>query len=92
MTDQQRPDATKPDLIDALENEIEDPIGDLTDGEAATALDPQTSIGAEKEAEIELVEEASLDKPEFIEGAEAAGETKIRRQPSQGRRLRGRAA
>jgi 23S rRNA pseudouridine2605 synthase len=76
MTDQQRPDATKPDLIDALENEIEDPIGDLTDGEAATALDPQTSIGAEKEAEIELVEEASLDKPEFIEGAEAAGETK----------------
>jgi 23S rRNA pseudouridine2605 synthase len=76
MTDEQRPAANQPEpnepeLIDALETSIEDPIGDVTDGEAAAALDPQALIGAEKEAEIAAVEERALDKPEVIEGAEA---------------------
>jgi len=57
---QQRPEANEPELIDALgttpEARIEDPIGDVADGEAGTALDPQSSIGAEKEAEIAAVE------------------------------------
>ena len=74
MTDEQRPAANESELIDALETSIEDPIGDVTDGESATALDPQTSIGAEKEAEIAAVEERALDKPEVIEGAESSDE------------------
>jgi 23S rRNA pseudouridine2605 synthase len=75
MANQQRPEANEPELIDALgttpEARIEDPIGDVTDGEAGTALDPQSSIGAEKEAEIAAVEERALDKPEVVEGAQA---------------------
>jgi 23S rRNA pseudouridine2605 synthase len=55
MTDEQRSEANEPELIDALEPEIEDPIGDVTDGEA----------------EIAAVEERALDKPEVVEGAEA---------------------
>jgi 23S rRNA pseudouridine2605 synthase len=72
MTDKQRPEANEPELIDALETSIEDPIGDVTDGEGATALDPQTSIAVEKEAEIASVEERALDKPEVIEGAKSS--------------------
>jgi 23S rRNA pseudouridine2605 synthase len=77
MTDKKRPavnasDPNEPALIDALETSIEDPIGDVTDGEGATALDPQTSISVEKEAEIASVEERALDKPEVIEGAESS--------------------
>jgi 23S rRNA pseudouridine2605 synthase len=81
MTDEQRPEVNEsepnePGPIDALETSIEDPIGDVTDGEGARAMDPQTSIGADKGAEIAVVEERALDKPELIEGAEAAGEGK----------------
>jgi 23S rRNA pseudouridine2605 synthase len=80
MTDEPRPEdnesvANEPEvnehaLIDALETSTEDPIGDLSDGEGAKSLDPQSTISAEKEAEISAVEERSLGKPELVEGEE----------------------
>jgi 23S rRNA pseudouridine2605 synthase len=80
MTDEPRPEdnesvSNEPEvnehaLIDALETSTEDPIGDLSDGEGAKSLDPQSSISAEKEAEISAVEERSLGKPELVEGEE----------------------
>src|SRR5580698_8972472 len=63
-------DAGAPTTIDALEATVEDPIGDLSDGEGAKSLDPQSTISAEKEAEISAVEERSLGKPELVEGEE----------------------
>jgi 23S rRNA pseudouridine2605 synthase len=65
MTDEQRLDAKEPELNDALEAEIEDPIGDETDGEA------QTSIGPETEAEIEAAEDESQTEDESRIEAEA---------------------
>jgi len=67
-------DAGAPTTIDALEATVEDPIGDETDGEGAKSLDPQSSISAEKEAEISAVEERSFDKPEIVEGADSSEE------------------
>jgi len=34
MTDENRPEANEEESIDATETEVEDPIGDETDGEA----------------------------------------------------------
>jgi 23S rRNA pseudouridine2605 synthase len=64
MTDENRPEANEEKLIDAVEvEEIEDPIGDVTDGEA------KASQGAESEAEIEAAEDdaftAAEDEPEI---------------------------
>jgi 23S rRNA pseudouridine2605 synthase len=53
MTDEHRPD--EPELIEALEEQIEDPIGDETDGEARDSIAPET------EAEIEAAEEDAED-------------------------------
>jgi 23S rRNA pseudouridine2605 synthase len=56
MTDEQKPEATEADLIEALEAELVDPIGDETDGEA------ETSIGAGNVAEIAAAEDAAETK------------------------------
>ena len=72
MTDEQRPEAPNDEPIDALETSIEDPIGDVSDGEAATASDSETSIGIEKEAEIAAIEDRELDEPEVVEGTDAS--------------------
>jgi 23S rRNA pseudouridine2605 synthase len=62
MTDENRPEANEEELIDATEAEaIEDPVGDVTDGEG------KDSLGAESEAEIEAAEDdaftAAEDEP-----------------------------
>jgi 23S rRNA pseudouridine2605 synthase len=57
MTDEKRPganpEANEDELINALEMDLEDPIGDVTDGEAAT------SISTEAEGESEAAEDAA---------------------------------
>jgi 23S rRNA pseudouridine2605 synthase len=64
MTDENRPDANEPEaseeeLIDAVEaDQIEDPIGDETDGEAETST----------EAEIEAAEDEDEDDEDGLEG------------------------
>ena len=54
MTDENRPEANEDELIEATESKSEDPIGDETDGEAAT------TTGHEPEAEIEAAARATL--------------------------------
>jgi len=68
------PDVNEPAFIDAIETTLKDPIGDLGDGEASKSLDPQSSMSAEKEAEISAVEERSLGKPEAVDGTNASDE------------------
>jgi ribosomal 50S subunit-recycling heat shock protein len=65
MTDENRPEANEDELIEAIEAEVEDPIGDETDGEAATTTDP------EPEAEIEAAEEDALSEAEIDPEIEA---------------------
>ena len=62
MTDENRPEANEDELIEAIKAEVEDPIGDETDGEAATTTDP------EPEAEIEAAEEDALSEAEIDPG------------------------
>jgi 23S rRNA pseudouridine2605 synthase len=63
MTDENRPEAneedpSKPKLLDAVEaEEIEDPIGDVTDGEAKSPVAPEASISSGEAAEIEVGED-----------------------------------
>ena len=83
MTDEQTPETNKAELPDALEPEapnteipeaaIQDPIGDMTDGEAAA------STAAGTEAEIEATEDDEEIGPET--NGEARGESE--RQPKQ---------
>jgi 23S rRNA pseudouridine2605 synthase len=63
MTDENRPEANEEDptgaeLVDAIDaEEIEDPIGDETDGEAKALIEPGTSISSEETAEIQAAED-----------------------------------
>jgi 23S rRNA pseudouridine2605 synthase len=84
MTDETRPEAAehnlptevpdqKSDLIEGIDAGADDPIGDETDGEAGTAMAPETETeiaAAEDEAEAE----AEID-PEIGDGLEAADGT-----------------
>ena len=84
MTDETRPEAAernlptevpdqKSDLIEGIDAGADDPIGDETDGEAGTAMAPETETeiaAAEDEAEAE----AEID-PEIGNGLEAADGT-----------------
>ena len=45
MTDENRPEANEDELIDPIEAEVEDPIGDETDGMLARFLDLERSAG-----------------------------------------------
>ncbi|MGA2049322.1 MAG: pseudouridine synthase, partial [Terracidiphilus sp.] len=65
MTDENRPEANEDELIEATESKSEDPIGDETDGEAAT------TTGHEPEAEIEAAEEDALAEAEVDPEIEA---------------------
>ena len=65
MTDENRPEANEDELIDPIEAEVEDPIGDETDGEAATPT------GLESESEIEGAEEDALAESEVDPESEA---------------------
>jgi 23S rRNA pseudouridine2605 synthase len=66
MTDENRPN--EDELIDAIEAKPEDPIGDETDGEAAT------TTGNEPEAEIEAAEEDALSEAEIDQEIEAGAD------------------
>jgi len=64
------PESTPPTAEAALENKIEDPIGDETDGEAGTAIEPRLAAVAENEAETEVEAEdgpepEAVSEPEF---------------------------
>ncbi len=84
MSDENRPEAneedpTDPKLIGAIEaEETEDPIGDVTDGEAKSSVVPGTSISSEEAAEIEAAEEeaesATEAEPEIVSEDEAQSE------------------
>jgi 23S rRNA pseudouridine2605 synthase len=83
MTDENRPEANDPEaneeqLIDAAEaEEIEDPIGDETDGEAAASTEDEAEIEtAEDEAE-----EAAEDEPEIVGESGDEDETEPTRKP-----------
>jgi 23S rRNA pseudouridine2605 synthase len=70
MTDEPRLDANEPELNEALEAEqIEDPIGDETDGEAATATGPETE--AEIAAAEDTAETRAKADPEIVTEQEA---------------------
>jgi 23S rRNA pseudouridine2605 synthase len=87
MTDENRPEAneedpSKPKLLDAVEaEEIEDPIGDVTDGEAKSLVSPGTSIPREKAAEIEVAEDeaepATEAEPETVSEDESQTEDEV---------------
>jgi 23S rRNA pseudouridine2605 synthase len=59
MTDENRPDANEEELIDAVEVNEEDPIGDETDGEAETSTEEEPELEADEAAED------GDDEPEF---------------------------
>ena len=69
MTDENRPEANDENLIDGTEpEEIQDPIGDVTDGEGKASQGTE-SEAEESEAEIEAAEDeaftAAEDEPEI---------------------------
>jgi 23S rRNA pseudouridine2605 synthase len=73
--DQKSSEANEPELNQPLEAEIEDPIGDETDGEAEEHIETEADIEAaeddaesEAEAEPEIETEESLDLEEDPEG------------------------
>jgi hypothetical protein len=72
MTDEKQPEAKEGELLDGLEAEnleaenpeagVLDPIGDVTDGEGATAVETEDEIeAAEDELETELVADPDLE-------------------------------
>jgi len=87
MTDENRPEANEEDpteleLPGAVEaEEIEDPIGDETDGEAKSLVAPETSVSSEEAAEIEAaedeVETATEAQPEIVSEDESETEDEV---------------
>ena len=69
MTDENRPEANEEESIDATETEVEDPIGDETDGEG------NPSTGHETEAEISAAEDAADAVTEAEDEAVTADES-----------------
>jgi 23S rRNA pseudouridine2605 synthase len=78
MTDENRPEAHEENpaeskLIDTVEaEEIEDPIGDVSDGEAKSSVELGNSISSDEAAEIEISEDEDDDLAEA--GPEIADE------------------
>jgi 23S rRNA pseudouridine2605 synthase len=65
MTDENRPEANEEELISDVETEeIEDPIGDETDGEAGSSIAPETSDSSEEASEIADAEDEADDLTE----------------------------
>jgi 23S rRNA pseudouridine2605 synthase len=85
MTDENRPEANDPidpKLLDAVDaEEIEDPIGDVTDGEAKSSAAPEASISSEEAAEIEVAEDefetAKEAEPEIVSEDESQTEDEV---------------
>ncbi|HXR39450.1 MAG TPA: pseudouridine synthase [Terracidiphilus sp.] len=71
MSDEQQSEANEAELNDIPETQIEDPIGDVTDGEAATSTGGETeaefedAADAETEAQAEAGDEEDKTEPEF---------------------------
>jgi 23S rRNA pseudouridine2605 synthase len=75
MTDENRPEAQEEPLIETPEAEIEDPIGDETDGEAGPAIESEEDIeDAEDEAEEEAEDEPEIESEEDGETDEDASD------------------
>jgi 23S rRNA pseudouridine2605 synthase len=79
MTEDLKPESTDPELeatpeIESRKAEMKDPIGDVSDGEAGTAIEPE--VDSETEAQIEAfeseggLEPESDDNPEPEDGSE----------------------
>ncbi|MGO9336265.1 MAG: pseudouridine synthase [Terracidiphilus sp.] len=93
MTDENRPEANEqdpaePGLPGAAEAEvIEDPIGDVTDGEAKSSVTPGTSISSEEAAEIETAEDEadteSETDPEIVSEDESQTAKEVDAQASE---------
>ncbi len=70
MSDEQQPDANEAELNETPETEMEDPIGDETDGEAENAVDSEADdeadavTEAEDEAENQAQHEAGAEEEE----------------------------
>ena len=77
MTDEQRPEGEETELNEIPATEMEDAIGDETDGEGSAAAEPEkdaeteTEAEDEEDAEGEAEEEAELEEQEEAEGDES---------------------
>jgi hypothetical protein len=83
MTDENRPEANEEELIDAAveAEEIEDPIGDETDGEAKSTVEEAETEPTEAEIEEEAEDEAYSDRKPIPNRAKKSRKPKTRRWP-----------